>query len=379
MRRLTEANALTTTRQETSGKDAPGRICLGVARAFMFAAGALLGAQGAVVAQVDCSRLQAQIASAGRGNSGLVARYSAAAGKQQAEIARTAAYAASIGCNNRQFLFFGSAPPPQCGGLQARLQQMRANVAALQGQVQASSGEGQRRDLQARYDAYCRGGQMARGRGLFDSLFNNPEERLQVPIYEQRKAPRPSARDDDDDDDIDNERPRGGTQAVCVRTCDGGFFPMSYSARRGNLEDLEELCKALCPNVEAALYTYSASKNIDSAVSTEGASYSSLKNAGKYRTKFDPTCTCKPPHKSWVEALADAEALLDKRKFDIVVTEAQAAELSRAKGKPAAQPQASTAAIAGATKSYGLNDGQKREQQDSSGVRKKVRVIAPDL
>eukprot|EP01037_Dinobryon_pediforme_P025905 gene25905-28231_t len=106
---------------------------------------------------------------------------------------------------------------------------------------------------------------------------------------------------------------KGGTKAVCVRTCDGGFFPVSYAANRGNTGNLEELCHALCPNAETQLFTYSPSRDIDTAVSVSGQSYMSLPNALKYRTKFDPACTCKPPNQGWAQALGNAEQLLGDR------------------------------------------------------------------
>ena len=375
-----------------TGVDALRGLCGGARRASGVVLMLAACAGGAMAQGLDCGRLQAQIAAVGRGNPGQASRYVAAANRQQAEIERTAAYAASIGCNNRQFLFFGSSPPPQCGGLLARIQQMRANVAALQGQAQAASGEGQRRELQARFDASCRGGAPG-GRGLFDALFGrNTDQRMQLPIEDMRETPRQERSEDDDD------RPRGGSQAVCVRTCDGGFFPVSYTARRSNLDDLEELCKALCPNVEAALYTYSPSRDIDSAASTSGEPYSALKNAGKYRTKYDPTCTCKPPHKSWVEALADAESLLGrKRSTDIIVTPQKSEELLRARAtqqdtrrKPGTPPPAAPPEDAqepttepapeapAATAGVERNDP-KRDDRGPAGGRKRVRVIAPNL
>ena len=57
-----------------------------------------------------------------------------------------------------------------------------------------------------------------------------------------------------------------------------------------------------------------------------------MPNALRYRTTFDPTCTCKAPSQTWVAALADAEKLIaNGNRRDIVVTEQKAAELSRPK------------------------------------------------
>jgi hypothetical protein len=173
------------------------------------------------------------------------------------------------------------------------------------------------------------------------------------------------------------------------------------------------MCKALCPNAETNVYTYPASGDIDQAVSIDGQPYKSLPNAGKYRTKFDPKCACKPPNQSWVQALAQAEALLGRQpKSDLIVTPEKAEELSRPKTRPsawtpkilaapsqapddpatamdaAASASAPTASNASSgisagkiapSASYGLSDGEMREAKDPDGTPRRVRVIAPKL
>jgi hypothetical protein len=44
----------------------------------------------------------------------------------------------------------------------------------------------------------------------------------------------------------------GGSYHVCVRACDGGFFPVPYV---GDRDSLTEICQALCPNAETQLYS----------------------------------------------------------------------------------------------------------------------------
>ena len=355
---------------------------------------ALVAGVSAADAQgIDCSRLQAQIASMGTGDPSLVARYGDAARKQQYELERTQSYAQSIGCGNRQFLFFGSAPPPQCGGLEAQIQRMKGNLATLQAQTRTAA-DGGRSDLIARYNAACRGDQRQRG-SFLENLFGG--DRPQSNLADPNMPP------------VD-DTPRSGSKAVCVRTCDGGFFPVSFSARKGGLGGLEELCHALCPNADTRLYTYPPSGDIEQAVGADGAPYKSLPNALKFRTKFDPTCTCKPADKTWVQALADAENLLGGPKGDIV-SQKRADEMSRAaptgpKPKPvpakvspqsdaadptlaqeaaanAQSPTASTesagiaAGAARTAKTFGLKDGQTHEEPAPNGGKRKVRVIGP--
>ncbi len=86
---------------------------------------ALAAADVAQPQSADCTRLRQAIADASRDDQG--AQYQAAAERQREELDRTSAYARSIGCDRKQFLFFGSPPPPQCGQINAQIGRMRAN------------------------------------------------------------------------------------------------------------------------------------------------------------------------------------------------------------------------------------------------------------
>lgn len=365
---------------------------------------ALLGAAVSTPAAaqvVDCDRLRAQLASLSGGDGG----YAAAAQKQRAELGRTVAYARSLGCDRRRVFIFGDDPPPQCGGVNARIGAMQANLAALE----ARAGGGDRARLMARYDAYCRGGAQRvaapapqRERGLLESLFGGPSQELeQVPLEELERPDR-----------ADDDRLRSGQNVICVRKCDGGFFPLPISRRAGN-EALSELCTALCPNVEAEVFTR-RSDDLDTAVSLRGDDYSSLANARKFEKTFDPACTCRPPGQSWVEALAKAEEVLgSRRKGDLIVSPEKAQELSlpkdvrqEARRKPrketaarkpaepdltaqegASGAQAPTAGsessgIGGAgeaSPALGRTQGETRDKPGPDGSTRKVRTVGPTL
>jgi hypothetical protein len=346
-----------------------------------------------------CDNLRTQIASAGV-NSG-AERYRAAAAKQQSEINRTAAYARSLGCDRQQFLFFGDPPPPQCASLNARISQMQANLAALQ---QRAGGD-PREALIARYDAQCRdpravSTRVQRPRNFFEELFGITPQDGGVPPQEVPLDPLDQPQQDGAD------TPHGGPVALCVRSCDGGFFPISYSARRSNLDELNSLCKALCPNTEATLYTRSARGQIENSVSIDGAAYTELPNALKFQKTYDPACTCKPQGKTWVEALAEAERILAaSHGEDEQVTAEQAEQMSRplspsetgANSKvkkrgqkqpaPVAQELPMDAAVAppgGAREESAKNGSSEapnvfREVVGPDGVKRRVRVVAPSL
>jgi hypothetical protein len=341
-----------------------------------------------------CESLKAQIALASGGDGGS----RAAAAKQQAELIRTVAYARRLGCERQQFLIFGEAPPPQCGQINARIAQMNANLTNLQ----QTGYNARKAALIARFDAQCRSpsaASNAQPRNFLEQLFGVPSQsaaRETMPEFDPMGAQLDPLEDEAD-------RARGGSEAICVRQCDGGFFPVSYSARRSNLDELNSLCRALCPNAEATLYTKSPWRDVDTAVSLDGDNYADHPNALKFQKTRVAGCGCKPPGKSWAEALEEAERMLAARHSeDVIVTPEQAERLSRplppasssrrdgknsstkrdvqsldaAAAVPATPPGALDApAISAATTDQGVV----REMMGPDGARRRVRVVAPTL
>lgn len=336
-----------------------------------------------------CSDLRAQIVRADGGGS---PRYRAPAVRQQAELARAIAYSRGIGCERQQFLFFGDAPPPQCGQINAKISQMRANLALLQARA---GDDGRKQALMARYDEQCR--PRAPEPNFLEQLFGGP---AQAPVVrEEPLAPLQPERLPQDDA-LEEERPQGGGEAVCVRRCDGGFFPITYSAKRSDLDDLNALCKALCPNAEAELYTKAPGREIESAVSINGDPYADLPNALKFRKTRDPSCSCKPKDQSWTEALGDAERILEASYAkDVPVTAEQAEQMSRplpageasARGSKNRSSRRDAKAVetpvvavpsapeAPAPQSFGQAEGEVRETVGPDGATRRVRVVAPAL
>ncbi len=299
---------------------------------FLASVGALAALVASIVAfsadialaqNAECARLQQAIA-ARRGSSGS----QAAVERQRAELGRTRAYASSLGCGNRKFLFFGSEPPPQCGEVTAQISRMEANLSDLQ--ARAGGGAG---DLVARYNAECGHPQPSGPGNVFEALFGGIA-RLGAP---QDQEPQTDARFEDHGDQP-KQAPSGekgavqahsGSYAVCVRTCDGSFFPVSYSGAGSRADSLEDVCRALCPNADMALYSFPFGGTIEEAASPTGEPYANLPNAGKFEKAYDPSCSCRRKGQTWAEALADAEARYGHEKHDILVTPEKSAEMAR--------------------------------------------------
>ena len=126
--------------------------------------------------------------------------------------------------------------------------------------------------------------------------------------------------------------PQSGTyRTVCVRTCDGAYFPVSFATVPARFPDDERSCKALCPAAEATLFAYrNPGEDINQAVSISGQPYSALPNAFKFRTEFNPSCGCKAVGQTWSDALKtiDDKATAEQQ-GDIIVTEESAKKMAR--------------------------------------------------
>ena len=300
--------------------------------------------QGAPVNPM-CPRLEAQLAALDRGGGTgdpardeQIRRYQEAAAKQQSELDRVTFQAKRMGCDSSGFFSLFSGQSAQCGPVNNQIQQMRANLEQITTSLERLRGgfgadrENQRRSiLLALAQSNC-GPQYAnavRGPGNFlDNLFGNNNS---VP---------PGA----------DLGPQSGTfRTVCVRTCDGAYFPISFATMPARFPDDERTCKALCPAAEATLFTYrNPGEDINQAVSINGQPYASSPNAFRYRQEFNPSCACKAAGQTWSDALKsiDDKAAAEQQ-GDIIVTEESAKKMSRVPTKPApaAAKKGTTAAV----------------------------------
>ena len=283
-----------------------------------------------------CIRLEGQLAAVDRGASGgdpareeQIRRYQDAQAKQQAELDRVTLQAKRMGCDSSGFFSLFNGQSAQCGPVNNQIQRMRGNLDQIttslerlrSGGIGGADRENQRRSvLMALAQNNCgpQYANAARGPGSFlDNLFGN-----------NNNSPAPPGVD---------MGPQSGTfRTVCVRTCDGAYFPVSFSTYQARFQDDEKTCKALCPATEATLFAYrNPGEDINQAVSISGQPYTALPNAFKFRTEFNPSCACKAAGQTWSDALksVDDKAVLEQQ-GDIIVTEESAKKMQQR-----AQPQ----------------------------------------
>ena len=107
---------------------------------------------------------------------------------------------------------------------------------------------------------------------------------------------------------------RGGTfRTLCVRLCDGYYFPVSSAATQSSFARDADACSASCGAEARLFYHPNAGGDVDSMVDLTGLAYSALPNAFKYRQTLVPSCRCRPQpwsetelqrHRAYAQGLA---------------------------------------------------------------------------
>jgi hypothetical protein len=94
--------------------------------------------------------------------------------------------------------------------------------------------------------------------------------------------------------------PGGTYRTLCVRLCDGFYFPISNAAPGSSLARDADTCAASCGTEARLFYHSSPGGDVDSAVDLTGMGYPALPNAFKYRKTLVEGCRCRP--QPWSEA-----------------------------------------------------------------------------
>lgn len=337
--------------------------------------------QGVPPGNPMCPRLEAQLAAIDRGGAGdpakdeQIRRYQDAATKQQSELDHVTSQARRMGCDSSGFFSLFTGQSAQCGPVNNQIQQMRANLDQITTSLERLRGGGfggndrdsQRRSVLLALAQNSCGPQYANAapgpgnflQNLFGGGSNNP-------------IPPPG----------DDLGPQSGTyRTVCVRSCDGFYFPISFATVPARFPDDERTCKALCPASDANLFAYrNPGEDISSATSINGQPYSSMPNAFRYRQEFNPSCSCKAAGQTWADALKsiDDKAAAEQQ-GDIIVTEESAKKMSRPlpKATPAVARKGTGSASAMAPAAVPDAPAAATSSSDAPSDNNKIRSVGP--
>ncbi len=303
----------------------------------------LIGGAGLALAQglsdrdIRCMQLQQDLASArgGGANRDDVARIDQQIAQADRVFQGTQAAMEDARCFESFFIFGrGLVRSPKCLNMNDRVEDARRQLTQLQQQRQALTGGGGNRRRQAELqDALARSGcggqpvpQKRRGGGLFDFFGGGQDEQedvQQTPIYRS----------------ID---PNGRYRSVCVRLCDGFFYPIHYSAYGSMLAQDQQSCQSNCA-APAELYVYrNPGQEIEQAVSLNGSAYMDLPVALRFRKEYVNGCSCKQAEYNPTEI----EASNKRAEADATAKPVKGKATAKA---PAPPPAAQAAAPAGAT------------------------------
>ena len=275
-------------------------LALGVAIAF--------GASAPVDAsQRTCRQLEAQIAGSEGGGGAKFQKYDRAVEAQRAQLSKARGQARNAGCG---FSLLGGGKE-RCGPLNTTIERMERNLLALQRKRTELSGgklsRSERARLVAALDANgCRGDRTATrevsvepsdGRSLFDQLFGGGVKKRETVDDEsdgQRvtRVLRPGASEG-------IVKSGGGYRTLCVRTCDGYYFPISGASSQSDFERDQKNCEAMCPGTEVKLFFHNAAtEESEMMVSVaDGRPYTEMPTAFRHRDASvprDETCGCNP-------------------------------------------------------------------------------------
>lgn len=261
-----------------------------------------------------CAKLERQLASAERGGGGN-AKFSSAARSQSQQLQIARGQARRAGCSG-SFFSVGN-DSAYCGRINATIRRMESNLSKLQSRASSGGSSLSKARIRAALDANdCYGVRIERVAkrralaepvrrqepGLLTMLFGGEERQRIVDVPVEKSVSRVERTEKrrvkvtEGNGDYDNIG-RGGTfRTLCVRTCDGYYFPVSFSTTSSHFAADEKSCAALCPGAETKLYTHSVpDQEPEEMVSLDREPYMSLPTAFAYRVKginATPGCTC---------------------------------------------------------------------------------------
>lgn len=237
-----------------------------------------------------CSRLEAQLASASRRDSGRsTRRYDSAIGQQERALRQTERMARRSGCNSRRNRRSG-----QCPAIISTIGRMEQNLVQLRRKRDRASGGGGRdlvRQIKAQLKRNnCYGGRTRtarskdRGGNLFGALTRRQETRSKVTVTRGERSRQTATV---------RSASTPGYRTVCVRTCDGYFFPVSFSTTKGRIGEDKQQCASMCAGASTELFMYQLPmETLEDARSVDGKSYSELPNAFRFQREFVNGCSC---------------------------------------------------------------------------------------
>ncbi|MEJ1121705.1 DUF2865 domain-containing protein [Phyllobacterium sp. CCNWLW183] len=262
---------------------------------------ATTGADLALAEPAACNGLRQQLAAASsKGRSG-AAPDSRAIQQAAINLQQSRGKARQAGCSGS---LFSRSKPAQCQGMERQIAKQAANLDQLK---RGGSGRANSSDTARIASALKANGCAPQRKSFLEVLFGKGREspvpqKQAAPQPEQKRPPKNSSPERvpttyDGVDPVTGASVKKGYRTLCVRICDGYYFPISFSTKSKFFVRDQNACTAMCPAGNAQLYYHAVpEQESDDMISVAGKKpYSELPHAFNYRTAgvdAVPGCTC---------------------------------------------------------------------------------------
>ncbi|WEZ85173.1 DUF2865 domain-containing protein [Rhizobium sp. 32-5/1] len=229
--------------------------------------------------------------------------YTAAISRQNLDLRKARNERRRLGCSSGSIIIVGGPNADACDSMEATIGQMENDLDTLKARRQhlVSGGDNDinRRRILAALDVNRCSEQQ-------DDVINASASEPEIHRNILEGLPKAGEtftmlRGSTDIDDLGVPSLDGGPlRTMCVRTCDGAFFPISGNATPADFQRDSVACERRCPGAETELYFHSlATEETDEMVSAvTGQPYTHLPTAFAYRTRDHGQtagqCGCKP-------------------------------------------------------------------------------------
>lgn len=231
------------------------------------------------------------------GASSEIRKHSSAIARQNFEIRKVRHDLRQMGCGNGSIITYGTSEQNICVELSEALTRMETNKQTLMekrraiGSGNADSNPTRQRILAA-IDA----------NGCNELPMSDPEQEPSEASTPPGLIRQPDSEGNAFDalaDQLSQDYPANGgnLRTLCVRTCDGSFFPISANATPLNFRRDAQVCQQMCPGTETELYYHSilTEESADMVSTSTGRPYRELPTAFSYLSRptgDKPACGC---------------------------------------------------------------------------------------
>jgi hypothetical protein len=275
---------------------------------FIFLASLLAAMPVAAQMNPVCDDLRGRLADVSQtiGTSHETRQYSNAIAEQISELAKTAGDMRDRGCSSESSSVTDADNAAECDEIQSSIDRMQQNLRYLKDRRNDASG-GSDDQLRHEIESELRdsGCDQPTSSGSDTTISNRTDASPQPEEQAMRADTFYPPLDESVPHQVFGGRNAFGTPAgpygasvrtVCVRTCDGGFFPMTPDATAADFQRDADSCAKMCPGVQTELFFHYLQRETTQMVSVStGAPYSAMPYAFAYKKRLPgekSSCSC---------------------------------------------------------------------------------------